>query len=122
MVPERHYCAPPLRRVDLDEVLEMIGDLRYFLLHAPRQSGKTSTLKALADHLNASGECICVYVNVQSAQSAGSDLGAVMQIVLSRIVAAARRMFGTQSLQALRDEVCQQEPPGSALEEMLELW
>ena len=56
MVPKRHYCIPPLSRVDLEEVLELVEDMRYFVLHAPRQTGKTSTLLALADKLNASGE------------------------------------------------------------------
>ena len=52
MVPERHYCIPPLNRIDLEEVLELVEDMRYFALHAPRQSGKTSILLALADALN----------------------------------------------------------------------
>ena len=54
--PERHYCIPPLDRVDLDEILTLIWQERYFVLHAPRQTGKTSTLLALADRLNSAGE------------------------------------------------------------------
>ncbi|MDE2795900.1 MAG: ATP-binding protein, partial [Gemmatimonadota bacterium] len=44
--PERNYCVPPLERFDLDEVLGLIGNERYFVLHAPRQTGKTSSLLA----------------------------------------------------------------------------
>lgn len=34
--PRDHYCLPPLERLDLDEVLLLIGQKRYFALHAPR--------------------------------------------------------------------------------------
>ena len=34
VVPARHYSIPPLQRLDLDEVLRLIGDERYFVLHA----------------------------------------------------------------------------------------
>ena len=44
---ERHYQIAPLSRIDLDEVLGLIRDERYFVLHAPRQTGKTSALLAL---------------------------------------------------------------------------
>ena len=72
VVADRHYCIPPLERVDLDEVLGLIPDERYFVLHAPRQTGKTSTLLALRDLLNggAEGDFRCVYVNVETAPPA----------------------------------------------------
>ena len=44
-----HYCIPPLERLNLDEVRRLIRDKRYFVLHAPRQTGKTSALLALRD-------------------------------------------------------------------------
>ena len=60
--PDRHYCVPPLERLDLDAVLALIRDEKYFVLHAPRQTGKTSALLALCDLLNAEGGislCVC---------------------------------------------------------------
>ena len=51
--PEDHYSLPPLHRWNLDEVLGLIDQKKYFLLHAPRQTGKTSCLLALMDHLGA---------------------------------------------------------------------
>ena len=36
IVPADHYFVPPLERVDLGEVLDLIGSKRYFVLHAPR--------------------------------------------------------------------------------------
>ena len=44
VVAEDHYCIPPLQRVNLGEILELVRDKRYFVLHAPRQTGKTSAL------------------------------------------------------------------------------
>lgn len=38
---EDHYQIDPLARVDLEELRELVRDKRYFILHAPRQTGKT---------------------------------------------------------------------------------
>ena len=63
--PEWHYCIPPLERLNIDEVHALIRDAKYFVLHAPRQTGKTSALLALRDLLNAENDFHCVYVNVE---------------------------------------------------------
>ena len=52
VVPADHYCIPPLTRVDLDDVCQLVRNKRCFVLHAPRQTGKTSVLLALRDLLN----------------------------------------------------------------------
>ncbi len=39
---EGHYCLPPLERFDLAEVLMLIEQKKYLVLHAPRQVGKTT--------------------------------------------------------------------------------
>ena len=72
VVAAEHYCIPPLERIDLEYVLGLIHDKEYFILHAPRQTGKTSALKALQDHLNsgAAGDYRCLYVNIEAAQVA----------------------------------------------------
>ncbi|MCY4188646.1 MAG: hypothetical protein OXD30_09200, partial [Bryobacterales bacterium] len=68
-----HYCIDPLARVNLAEILELIARKKYFVLHAPRQTGKTSTLLALQDRLNAEGQYRCLYVNLEVGQAAGED-------------------------------------------------
>ncbi len=55
LVAARHYHVPPLERLRLGNVLTLIRDERPFVLHAPRQTGRTTTLLALRDLLN-SGE------------------------------------------------------------------
>ena len=66
MQPDAHYCIPPLSRLDESEVRTLMRQQRYFVLHAPRQTGKTSALLALTDELNAGGAYRCLYVNVES--------------------------------------------------------
>ena len=50
---KKHYCLEPLKRFDLDEILSLINQEKYFVMHAPRQTGKTSSLLALMEHLMA---------------------------------------------------------------------
>ena len=38
--PDKHYAIRPLDRVDIDEFLGLIQAERYFVLHAPRQTGR----------------------------------------------------------------------------------
>ena len=87
VVARKHYCIPPLERVDLDEILRLIESERYFVLHAPRQTGKTSTLLALRDLLNrgAGGDYRCVYVNVEAAQAVREDVESAMRVILGEL-------------------------------------
>ncbi len=91
--PAMHYSIPPLDRVDLDEILTLIEREKYFVLHAPRQTGKTSTLKALAETLSSAGKYCCVYVNVEAAQTAGESVGRAMRSVLSNLAERAELML-----------------------------
>lgn len=58
-------------------MLELIRSKAYFVLHAPRQTGKASALPALRDLLNGgtAGEYRCAYINVEPAQTAREDMG-----------------------------------------------
>ncbi len=89
---DEHYCIPSLDRINLDEVLALIGKGRYFVLHAPRQTGKTSALLTLRDLLNggSAGDYRCVYVNVEPAQTAREDVARAMGGILNRIARQAR--------------------------------
>ena len=58
--PDIHYTIDPLSRIDLDDVLMLIRQRKYFVLHAPRQTGKTSCMLALRDLLNKQGNHIAV--------------------------------------------------------------
>jgi len=82
---QRHYCLPPLERLDLNRVLPLIEQQKYFVLHAPRQTGKTSSLLALMDWLNVQGQYRCVYTNVEIGQSAREDIAEAMRAVFSEL-------------------------------------
>ena len=94
VVAADHYCIPPLDRVNLGEVLGLVRDKRYFVLHAPRQTGKTSTLLALRDLLNGGGEgdFRCVYVNVEAAQAVREDVERAMRVILGALASRARSL------------------------------
>ncbi|MBO7568170.1 MAG: ATP-binding protein [Bacteroidales bacterium] len=87
--PNMEYTIDPLARVDLDEVLNLINQNKYFVLHAPRQTGKTSMLLALRDYLNKEGKYFCVYANIEPAQAArnnvASAVGCCCEIIADEI-------------------------------------
>lgn len=60
---DEHYKLDPVHRWDLDEILMLIAQKKYFLLRAPRQTGKTSSLLALQKRLNAGEAYTAVYFN-----------------------------------------------------------
>ena len=71
---EEHYKVDPLYRWDLDEIISLISQKKYFILHAPRQTGKTSCMLALQDLLLKEGKYTCLYVNIETAQTARHDV------------------------------------------------
>ena len=64
--PERHYMVDPFRNL-YGDVLRLIRNSQYFLLHAPRQTGKTTFLHQLAHRLNREGDYISVVCSLESA-------------------------------------------------------
>ena len=117
-----HYCIPPLERVDLDEILQLIEWKKYFVLHAPRQTGKTSVLLALAQRINADGKYRCLYINVEPAQAVRDDIASAIPIVLAEMGKRALKMLGDKTVQLLRNEVLAEEPAGMALNTLLTQW
>ena len=83
--PDLHYNVNPLQRIHLDELEQLIMQQKYFILHAPRQTGKTSCLLALRDYLNEQGNYIAVYANVEAGQAARNDVLRVVTAVTSAI-------------------------------------
>ena len=123
VVAAKHYCIPPLSRVNLAEILALIEAERYFVLHAPRQTGKTSVLLALRDLLNGgeAGDFRCVYVNVEAAQAARDHVGDAVRAVLSRLASRARTL-GDMYLDERWPDILAKSGPHSALGEALTRW
>ncbi len=121
VVAEDHYCIPPLERLSLAEVRRLIRDKRYFVLHAPRQTGKTSALLALRDLLNAEGAYGCVYVNVEPAQALREDVEQATQVILGELASRVRLTLGDEFLTQTWAAIFAEFGPG-ALREGLTRW
>ena len=90
-----NYIIDPLRRIREDEVETLIDEKRYFILHAPRQTGKTTCLLALRDFLNAKGDYVCVYANIEAAQAARNNVQSVIATVCGTIARELNFVLGS---------------------------
>ena len=125
--PDINYSIDPLSRFDLDEILLLIRQQRYFVLHAPRQTGKTSCMLALRDYLNGQGsesrqahmngrdatdegeankanDYIAVYANVEGGQAKRNDVDGVIRGMCDKLAEEFRRVLKSDMPLQLRDE------------------
>ena len=121
--PDDHYTIPPLARGNRDEILSLIQAKRYFVLHAPRQTGKTSALIALRDLLNRgeAGNFRCVEVNVEVGQVARDDTARGLRSILSSLAASAR-LLGDEFPKRAWPRIFDQSGPDDALKDLLIEW
>jgi hypothetical protein len=82
-LPKYHYMIPALGR--LPEVPDLVAQLGYFAVHAPRQTGKTTTLRALAEELTAAGEYTALHFSCEVGEAAGDNYGGAQRGILSMI-------------------------------------
>lgn len=117
-----HYHINPLTRVDWREVRELIDDKRYFVLHAPRQTGKTSTLLAMMAALNQEGRYACAYANIEAAQAArGNENEGIPTACLAIAESIALYLQDPQPYQWLRQEGLKL-PAQGLLSSLLKQW
>ena len=121
---EVNYCIDPLSRVDLDGWLHMVAASQYFVLHAPRQTGKTSVLLALRDLLNSgtAGSYRCVYANVEAGQAGRRDPDAAIRGILGEIAAEARLTLGDTFLDSAWPALFDKHGPHGAVTNALREW
>ena len=120
--PDDHYHVPPLDRLDLDELLGFVRDKRYFVLHAPRQTGKTSALLALRDRLNAGGRYRCVYANVEAGQAARENVAEAMRVILYQLESEEEATLGSSALADVWPGALERAGPLGALRASLARW
>ena len=120
--PEMHYSIPPLERLDVDDFLMLIRQWKYFVLRAPRQTGKTSALLALRDELNLGGEFRCVYVNVEGGQAARENVREGVRAILSALARAARHALDDLFVAEVWPGILATAGPNDALGETLARW
>ncbi len=110
-----HYMIPALRR--LPQAPGLVEQYGYFVVHAPRQTGKTTALRALAQDLTASGKYAAVHLSCEAGQVAGDDFEAAERIVLEKVRAAADSLAIE-----LRPPPFPDAPPGARLSSGLSAW
>ncbi|WP_423224030.1 ATP-binding protein [Candidatus Amarolinea aalborgensis] len=117
---EKHYCLSPLERINLTDVLSLISQEKYFVLHAPRQTGKTSALLALRDYLNAEGRYRCLYVNFEVAQGYRERINEGMTALLQEMSGQARLALRDDRADAIVRDLIHLGAP--SLSEFLNRW
>lgn len=117
-----HYCLPPLERFVLSEILTLIDQQKYFVLHAPRQTGKTSSLLALMEYLNRAGKYRCLYFNAEVGQYARENVYQGIKAILGEMGSRARDFLSDQYPQQIWQEVLNKFGEGAALNEVFTRW
>ncbi|VEN73947.1 conserved hypothetical protein [Candidatus Desulfarcum epimagneticum] len=121
-VCERHYCIEPLERFNLEELLSLIDQQKYFVLHAPRQTGKTTCLLALMDYLNREDRYKCLYINVEAAQGAREDVKRGVRAILSEMANNAEMFLNDMIIQDMWRDVLDNHGEDSALNTAMTKW
>jgi hypothetical protein len=119
---DNNYTIPPLLRWDLEEILTLIDNKRYFVLHAPRQTGKTTCMLALMDYLNNEGKYNALYANIEAAQAAREEVHRGIQAIMSRISSEHARVFKTKVLDGHWREILDSNGADDSLSKLLEYW
>ncbi|MDR2390916.1 MAG: ATP-binding protein, partial [Planctomycetota bacterium] len=63
-IPGEHYMLPAVARLPEARALAERG--QYFVIHAARQSGKTTLLRALTREINAEGRHYALYCSLET--------------------------------------------------------
>ena len=87
-----HYFLP--FRMNEADLMQLIEEKKYFILHAPRQSGKTTAMEWLVNKLNATGTYEALYVNVEPGQAWHNDVARAQSVILDELRAATQETFG----------------------------
>lgn len=81
--PTKHYMLPATARLAAENVRQLIDQEAYFIVHAPRQTGKTTAMLELAHELTASGTHVAVLVSMEVGAGFPDDVGAAELAILS---------------------------------------
>ena len=103
-IPAEHYMLPALDR--LPEVRRLVAQRRYFVIHAPRQTGKTTAMKALVREVNAKGDMVALYCTLETLQNARDVDDAMPKIrrLLMRSASAVASFLGAAEPESGTDE------------------
>ncbi|MCK9920798.1 ATP-binding protein [Frankia sp. AgPm24] len=80
----------------LPQVPRLVSRESYVVVHAPRQTGKTTTLGALAAELTAGGQYAALLTSCEPGRAWGDDVGAATRAILDRTRADAEAALPPQ--------------------------
>lgn len=83
-----HYLLSPVDR--LPKVLDLIEQQGYFVIHAPRQTGKTTVMMALAQQLTESGHYTAIVLSVETGAAFNHDPTQSQKYILSNWTGTAK--------------------------------
>jgi type II secretory pathway predicted ATPase ExeA len=86
-IADEHYMLQALVRQT--KVQQLIEDKQYFVLHAPRQSGKTTFLQAMTDEINAKGQYYALFCSLSTLSKAKDDDTMAKRVVNQLRIAAS---------------------------------
>ncbi|MBK1735434.1 hypothetical protein CKO15_09090 [Halorhodospira abdelmalekii] len=119
---DQHYHIDPLTRIDWEDVEHLIAQQRYFVLHAPRQTGKTTTLLAMLEALNAQGRYACAYANIEAAQAARGNVEQGIRAICDAVVNALQLYLGADEVAHWYAVTQQTISPQQRLTRVLQQW
>ncbi len=105
--------------------MTLIAQEKYFVLHAPRKTGKTSTLYLVGlDGASQSeaGEYQALYINVEAAQAFREDVNQAVHVILGELVSQARTSLYDGYPEQVWQQVLQNYGGGQALNQLLTQW
>ena len=114
--PEIHYTLPASAR--MPTVRGLVDQQAYFVVHAPRQTGKTTSLLSLAKELTAEGRTCAVLLSLEVGAWASDDPGAAELAILDAWRGAAANRLPAD----LQPPPWPDAPPGRRLAAALTAW
>ncbi|MEM7535145.1 MAG: AAA-like domain-containing protein [Chloroflexota bacterium] len=116
-----HYYLPPLERFELDQIEFLIHQRKYFILHAPRQVGKTTFMLSMMDYLNSQGDYRCLYINLETAQASRENVNQAMTVIIGEMASQAKKFLGDPFIDDMMiDAIAKYDV--RAFSELLALW
>ncbi|MCP4405043.1 MAG: ATP-binding protein, partial [bacterium] len=103
-VPGKHYMLPAQERCQ--GIQELIDQEQYFVIHAARQSGKTTLLKELTKEINGEDNYYALYCSLESIEKIPEPergIPAIMRVLAAQI-RFSKRLRGIPFAEQSRDE------------------
>jgi len=95
--PDWHYMVDPNMEI-INEINRLIQNNQYFIIHAPRQSGKTTLLHSITKQINSEGRYIAVTFSMENAGTRQMPLKEAMFLTIKSLAALAESFLPADEL------------------------